>query len=99
MMQAMQGLDVLLSPTLPITGPRIASVAPGAEHDAAFFASNALLLRNTSVVNMLDGCALSLPCHRAGELPVSLMVWQGPMADDVVLNASLAIEHALNMST
>lgn len=99
MKQAMQGLDVLLSPTLPITAPSIASMAPGAERDDAFFASNALLLRNTSVVNMLDGCALSLPCHRAGELPVSLMVWQGPMADDVVLNASLAVEHALNMST
>lgn len=96
MTQAMQGLDVLLSPTLPITGPTISSVAPGAERDEAFFASNALLLRNTSVVNMLDGCALSLPSHRAGELPVSLMVWQGPMNDDVVLNASLAIENALN---
>jgi aspartyl-tRNA(Asn)/glutamyl-tRNA(Gln) amidotransferase subunit A len=99
MKQAMQGLDVVLSPTLPITAPSIASMAPGAERDDAFFASNALLLRNTSVVNMLDGCALSLPCHRAGELPVSLMVWQGPMADDVVLNASLAVEHALNLST
>ena len=96
MTQSMQGLDVLLSPTLPITGPKISSVAPGAERDEAFFASNALLLRNTSVVNMLDGCALSLPCHRAGELPVSLMVWQGPMNDDVVLNVSLAIENALN---
>ena len=96
MTQSMQGLDVLLSPTLPITGPTISSVAPGAERDEAFFASNALLLRNTSVVNMLDGCALSLPCHRAGELPVSLMVWQGPMNDDVVLNVSLAIENALN---
>jgi aspartyl-tRNA(Asn)/glutamyl-tRNA(Gln) amidotransferase subunit A len=99
MTHAMQGLDVLLSPTLPITGPTISSVAPGAERDEAFFASNALLLRNTSVVNMLDGCALSLPCHRPGELPVSLMVWQGPMTDDVVLNASLAIENALNTSS
>ena len=44
--------------------PPIAEVAPGAERDEAFFRINALLLRNTSVVNMLDGCAISLPCQR-----------------------------------
>ena len=65
------------------------------ERDEAFFAVNGLLLRNTSVVNMLDGCALSLPMHVAGELPSSLMVWQGPMHDDTVLNISLTIEDAL----
>jgi amidase/aspartyl-tRNA(Asn)/glutamyl-tRNA(Gln) amidotransferase subunit A len=97
MQLAMRGYDVMLSPTVPITSPTIASMAPGAERDEAFFKANALLLRNTSVVNMLDGCALSLPCHHAGELPVSLMVWQGPMADDAVLNVSLAIEHHLKL--
>jgi len=95
MQQTLSGYDALLSPTLPITAPTIASMAPGAERDAAFFQANAQLLRNTSVVNTLDGCALSLPCHRAGELPVGLMVWQGPMRDDAVLNVSLAIEHHL----
>jgi amidase/aspartyl-tRNA(Asn)/glutamyl-tRNA(Gln) amidotransferase subunit A len=94
----MRGYDVMLSPTVPVTSPTIASMAPGVERDEAFFKANALLLRNTSVVNMLDGCALSLPCHHAGELPVSLMVWQGPMADDAVLNVSLAIEHHLKMN-
>ena len=95
MQSALQGFDAALSPTLPIHGPTLASVAPGAERDEAFFAANALLLRNTSVVNMLDGCALSLPMHLAGELPSSMMVWQGPMKDDDVLNISLAIETAL----
>jgi len=95
----MNGFDALLSPTVPITAPTIASMAPGAERDDAFFKANTLLLRNTSVVNMLDGCALSLPCHQAGELPVSMMVWQGPMADDAVLNVSLAIEHQLRNAT
>ncbi|MCK7498662.1 MAG: hypothetical protein MZW92_54595 [Comamonadaceae bacterium] len=38
--------------------------------DEAFFAANALLLRNPSLVNFLDGCALSLPCQQRGELPV-----------------------------
>ena len=70
-------------------------IAPLLADDDAFFATNALLLRNPSVVNMLDGCALSLPCHRAGEMPVGLMVWSGALQDDAVLDASLAIEAAL----
>jgi amidase/aspartyl-tRNA(Asn)/glutamyl-tRNA(Gln) amidotransferase subunit A len=84
--------DALLSPTVPLVAPPL---APLVADDDAFFAVNALLLRNPSVVNMLDGCALSLPCHRAGEMPVGLMVWCGALADDVVLDASLAIEAAL----
>jgi len=46
-------------------------------------------------VNMLDGCALSLPCHSEGEMPVGLMVWGHAMADDTILDASQAIESAL----
>ena len=92
---AMAPYDALLSPTVPLVAPPIADVAPGTERDAEFFRVNALLLRNTSVVNMLDGCALSLPCHEAGELPVGLMVWHGALHDDAVLNLGLQIEKIL----
>ena len=95
MQTALNSFDAALSPTLPVFGPTIDSVAPGKERDEAFFSINGLLLRNTSVVNMLDGCALSLPMHVAGELPSSMMVWQGPMHDDAVLNISLTLEDAL----
>ena len=57
--------------------------------DEEFFRVNALLLRNPSVVNMLDGCAISIPCHAPGELPVGLMIWQSAMRDDTVLNIAL----------
>jgi len=63
--------------------------------DAAFFAVNALLLRNPSVVNLLDGCAISLPCHGEGDPPVGLMLWSGALRDDALLDAALAIEHVL----
>lgn len=94
--QALAGFDAVLSPTVPMVAPPISQVAPGSERDEAFFRANALLLRNTSVVNMLDGCAVSLPCHAEGELPVGLMVWQGGMRDDTVLNIALQIERLLS---
>ncbi len=89
---AMTGFDAMLSPTVPIVAPPI---APLIARDDAFFATNALLLRNPSLVNMLDGCALSLPCHADGEMPVGLMVWGGALRDDSVLDVSLAIEAVL----
>lgn len=92
---ALQGYDAVLSPTVPLVAPPIADVAPGVEKDDAFFRVNALLLRNTSVVNMLDGCAVSIPCHLPDELPVGLMIWAGAMRDDTVLNIALQIEQLL----
>ncbi len=89
---ALRGFDAMLSPTVPIVAPPI---APLLASDDAFFATNLLLLRNPSVVNMLDGCALSLPCHVPGEMPVGLMVWAGALQDDTVLGAALAIEAVL----
>jgi Asp-tRNA(Asn)/Glu-tRNA(Gln) amidotransferase A subunit family amidase len=93
---ALQGFDAVLSPTVPIVAPPIAEVAPGAERDEAFFRVNTLLLRNTSVVNMLDGCAISLPCHVPGELPVGLMLWHGQLRDDTILNIALQAEALLS---
>ena len=89
---ALQDVDALLSPTVPMVAPLL---APLVDNDEAFFATNNQLLRNPSSVNFLDGCALSMPCHRDGELPVGLMVWHGAGRDDTVLGAGLAIEAAL----
>ena len=50
-------------------------------------------------MNLLDGCALTLPCQRPGEWPVGLMVWSHAMQDDTVLQASLVIEHVLATGT
>jgi Asp-tRNA(Asn)/Glu-tRNA(Gln) amidotransferase A subunit family amidase len=93
--QDLAGYDAVLSPTVPITAPPLASVAPGVQRDEEFFRVNALLLRNPSVVNMLDGCAISIPCQPPGELPVGLMIWHGGLRDDTVLNIALQAEAAL----
>ena len=95
--------DALLSPTVPIVAPLLSSVAPAdgkaaaedAVRDAQFGRVNALLLRNPSIINMLDGCAISIPCHSRGELPVGLMIWHGAMHDDAVLNIGQRAEEAL----
>ncbi len=89
---ALRGFDAALSPTVPLTAPPL---APLLRDDEAFFAVNARLLRNTSPVNFLDGCGLSLPCQAPGELPVGLMVWASAMHDETVLDVSLTIERVL----
>jgi amidase/aspartyl-tRNA(Asn)/glutamyl-tRNA(Gln) amidotransferase subunit A len=89
---AITGYDALLSPTVPLVAPTIQSLLAD---DDLFFATNGALLRNASLVNLVDGCALSLPCHQTDELPVGLMVWGVAMADDRVLSTSLTIETAL----
>jgi Asp-tRNA(Asn)/Glu-tRNA(Gln) amidotransferase A subunit family amidase len=104
---ALRGFDAVVSPTVPIVAPPIAQVAPAdgkdlladAARDEEFFRVNTLLLRNTSVVNMLDGCAISIPCHAPGELPSGLMIWQSAMRDDMVLNIALRAESVLAGTT
>jgi aspartyl-tRNA(Asn)/glutamyl-tRNA(Gln) amidotransferase subunit A len=89
------GFDAVLSPTVPVVSPSIASVAPGPERDEQFFRVNTQVLRNTSVVNMFDGCAFSLPCHGPDEMPVGLMLWHGAGHDDALFGVALHVEHAI----
>ncbi len=86
------GWDLALSPTVPCTAPEI---APLLHDDAAFFETNARLLRNPSLVNLLDGCAISLPIQAPGDEPVGLMAWAGADHDARLLAAARAIERAL----
>lgn len=91
----LHGFDAVLSPTVPMVAPPISSVL---NDDTEFFRVNGLLLRNTSVVNMADGCAISLPCQTPEELPVGLMLWQAAMHDDAVLDAALQVEALIKQS-
>lgn len=87
-----QGFDALLMPTAPLIAPTLAELA---EDDEAYFRANGAALRNPSVINFLDGCALSLPCQRPGEAPVGLMVAGLPMHDQALLGWAQAIERCL----
>src|SRR4051812_40769988 len=60
--------DALVLPTTANTPPKISDLAD----DKAFTRENLRALRNCTLINMIDGCAISLPAHREGEIPVGL---------------------------
>ena len=84
--------DALLMPTTPVIAPPIQDLE---QSDDVYFAANSLMLRNTCIVNQMDGCALSIPCHSPGEAPVGLMLAGLPMHDERILRIGLSIEEAL----
>ncbi len=90
---ALDGYDAMLMPTVPIVAPRTDALLAS---DEAFFTANRLLLRNPALINLLDGCAWSLPCHRSGELPVGLMIAAPALADARIAAIALEIERLLN---
>jgi len=84
--------DAIIMPTVPIVAPGIAELEASED---AFFATNALLLRNTATINILDGCAISIPCHAAGSLPVGLSIAGTANSDAHILAVALAVEAVL----
>jgi aspartyl-tRNA(Asn)/glutamyl-tRNA(Gln) amidotransferase subunit A len=81
-------LDGLVLPTTPIVAPLISEVATR----ETFAAKNMLLLRNTSIVNFFDQCAISLPLPRAGGLPVGLMLVARNGHDQRLFRMAAAVE-------
>jgi aspartyl-tRNA(Asn)/glutamyl-tRNA(Gln) amidotransferase subunit A len=85
--------DALVLPTTANTPPRIADLAD----DKAFTAANALALRNCTLINMIDGCAISLPAHREGEVPVGLMLAASGGSDRRIFELATGIEGAIRV--
>jgi aspartyl-tRNA(Asn)/glutamyl-tRNA(Gln) amidotransferase subunit A len=85
--------DALVLPTTANTPPRIADLAD----DKAFTAANLLALRNCTLINMIDGCAISLPCHREGEVPVGLMLAAAGGSDRRIFELAAGMEAAIRV--
>src|SRR5216684_4367263 len=85
--------DALLMPTTANTPPRIADLAD----DKAFTKANLLALRNCTLINTIDGCAISLPCHREGEAPVGLMLASSGGADRRIFELAVAMEGVIRV--
>jgi aspartyl-tRNA(Asn)/glutamyl-tRNA(Gln) amidotransferase subunit A len=84
--------DAVLLPSVPIIAPRLAELAS----DASYLALNALVLRNTSIANFADRCAISIPVQRSGEPPVGLMLMGEHGADRALLGIALGVERLLS---
>lgn len=83
--------DVLVMPTTPIVAPTMAQV----DTAEGFTARNVLALRNTSIWNFFDVCAISLPIRLGNELPCGLMLAGRRGADRDLLAIAAAVEKQL----
>ncbi len=86
-----RGYDAVISPTVPIVAPRIAEV----ETDAEYNRINMLVLRNTLMMNVLDGCSIAIPMSQPGAPPTSLMISGPAMADRRIFAVAKAVETEL----
>ncbi len=85
--------DAMLMPTVPCVAPTIAEATAT---DDDYFRWNGRILRNVGLINFLDGCAVSLPCHPPETAPVGLSVCGVAMSDRHTLAVAAAIEAALS---
>ena len=90
---AASGYDAMLMPTTPETAPTIAEAG---KDDETYTRLNLRMLRNPAIVNLFDGCALSVPCHEPGTAPVGLMVAGTQNTDRKILEVGLAVEQVVS---
>jgi aspartyl-tRNA(Asn)/glutamyl-tRNA(Gln) amidotransferase subunit A len=86
--QALRGLDAWILPTVSKLAPPFQAVAS----DEDYLTLNRALLRNTSLLNFLDGCAITLPCQDRAESPVGLSIAGLGVMDAHVLAIAQTLE-------
>jgi aspartyl-tRNA(Asn)/glutamyl-tRNA(Gln) amidotransferase subunit A len=86
--ESLADFDAVLLPTAPIIAPLLQDL----ESDEAYLRTNQQALRNTSVANFLDRCAISVPCHEPGTAPVGLMLMGAHDSDRRLLALAAAVE-------
>ncbi|MBX3523934.1 MAG: amidase [Xanthobacteraceae bacterium] len=83
-----EAFDAIVMPTVPIAPPAISALASDDEYTRL----NLLVLRNPTIINLMDGCAISMPITAPGEPPAGLMLAAGAGRDVVLLSIAVAIE-------
>jgi aspartyl-tRNA(Asn)/glutamyl-tRNA(Gln) amidotransferase subunit A len=89
--EQIDAFDAVVMPTVPIVAPTVQEVSD----DDVYGRINLLMLRNPTVVNALDGCAVTLPCHEPGEAPVGLTLACANARDWDLLGMATTVEEAL----
>jgi aspartyl-tRNA(Asn)/glutamyl-tRNA(Gln) amidotransferase subunit A len=85
--------DAIVMPAVPCVAPTIAETEAS---DDAYFRWNFRIMRNNGLINFLDGCAVTLPCHEPGVAPVGFMVCGTAGNDRRILAVAAAVERALS---
>jgi aspartyl-tRNA(Asn)/glutamyl-tRNA(Gln) amidotransferase subunit A len=89
--QRITDFDALLMPTVPVIPPRLEDF----QFDVEYYRLNTLVLRNSSIVNFLDGCAISLPMHEPGQAPTGLTLLARGGTDQRLFRCAAAVESHL----
>ena len=85
-------IDVLVSPTVPITAPLVRDV----EDLHAYSKANLKSLSNTCIANLLGLCAITLPVGLdAAGIPVGLQLMAPGNKEQVLLSVALTLEESL----
>ncbi len=91
-LRAFDGVELLVSPTIPITAPLLADL----EDPDTYRHANMMVLRNTAIVNLLGWCALTLPTGLDGNgIPAGLQIIAPPHEEERLLAAGLGVEAVL----
>ncbi len=95
--ETLRDVDALLVPTTMIPARPLAEIDAGLER---YTEHNVKYLRNTTIGNVLNLCAVSVPCGFTRDgLPIGLMVYAKPFAEDVALRVAYAYEQATDWRT
>jgi aspartyl-tRNA(Asn)/glutamyl-tRNA(Gln) amidotransferase subunit A len=79
-------------PTVPLVAPKLADFK---DNEALWLATNRRMIRNPGIANFLDRCAISLPCHAAGEAPVGFSLMGEQLGDRRLLEIAAAVEEVV----
>lgn len=80
--------DAIAMPTVPVLPPAIASLTA----DEDYTRLNLLVLRNPTIINLMDGCAISIPVTAPGNPPVGLMLAARHGCDADLFSIASAVE-------
>ncbi|MEO4045102.1 amidase [Hoeflea sp. CAU 1731] len=86
----MTELNAVVYPTVPDTAPALSDLSDEEEYGRV----NLLFLRNSTLINLVDGCAISIPIHEKGNAPVGLTIAM-PRGQDARLIALAARAEAI----
>ena len=84
--------DAIVMPTVPIIPP---AIAPLEDSDDEFTRTNLLVLRNPTMINLMDGCSISVPMAQGDEPPTGLMLSARGGQDAALFDVAQAVETCL----